>query len=68
MSALQPLLIEIGTEELPPLEMRKLRDALFNQLSEQFAAANISFSATQHICFSKTPSCLVSRYSSCSAR
>lgn len=46
MSALQPLLIEIGTEELPPLEMRKLRDALFNQLSEQFATANISFGAT----------------------
>lgn len=43
MSALEPLLIEIGTEELPPLEMIKLRDALGHQLSEKFTAENISF-------------------------
>lgn len=43
MSALQPLLIEIGTEELPPLEMRKLRDALYEQLAEKLTAANLTF-------------------------
>lgn len=43
MSALEPLLIEIGTEELPPLEMIKLRDALSHQLSEKFTAENIPF-------------------------
>ncbi len=43
MSALEPLLLEIGTEELPPLEMIKLRDALSAQLSEKFTAENIPF-------------------------
>jgi glycyl-tRNA synthetase beta chain len=47
MSALQPLLIEIGTEELPPLEMIKLRDALCSQLREKFKAENIPFGTTQ---------------------
>ncbi len=44
MSALEPLLIEIGTEELPPLEMIKLRDAFCAQLAEKFLAENVPFS------------------------
>lgn len=47
MSALEPLLIEIGTEELPPLEMLKLRDALCAQLAEKFSAENIPFSSSK---------------------
>ena len=37
------ILFELGTEELPPKNLRQLRDALNDNVSQALAEANISF-------------------------
>ena len=50
MSDLQPLLIEIGCEELPPKALDELAGALARNLHDEFAAINFPLGAAAVFC------------------
>lgn len=60
MTTIDTLLIEIGTEELPPSHLDKLSEAFAEKISEEFASLGITFSQVEHYV---TPRRLAARFS-----
>ena len=48
----QTLLIELGTEELPPKSLKELAETFLAQIEAQLSSANLAYDRRYVVCFS----------------